>query len=70
MAIVENGFNLDPFDGALLVFCNKNRDRLKILQWDGDGFWLHFKRLEKGHFRWPTEGGEATAVDPILRTTV
>ena len=60
MTIVESGFSLDPFDGALFVFCNKNRDRLKILEWDGDGFWLHFKRLEKGHFRWPTAGDEAT----------
>jgi transposase len=60
MAIVESSFSLDPFDGALFVFCNKNRDRLKILVWDGDGFWLHFKRLEKGHFRWPTVGDEAT----------
>jgi len=33
---------------------------LKILEWDGDGFWLYFKRLEKGHFRWPTVGNEAT----------
>ena len=60
MAIVENGFSLDPFDGALFVFCNKNRDRLKILEWDTDGFWLYFKRLEKGHFRWPAEGETAT----------
>ena len=34
MAIVENSFSLDPFDGALFVFCNKNRDRLKILEWE------------------------------------
>jgi len=60
MAIVETGFHLDPFDGALFVFCNKNRDRLKILEWDGDGFGLYFKRLEKGHFRWPTVGETAT----------
>jgi transposase len=58
--IVESSFNLDPFDGALFVFCNRNRDRVKILEWDGDGFWLCFKRLEKGHFKWPTLEDEAT----------
>jgi transposase len=59
-AIVEGSFKLDPFGGALFVFCNRKRDRLKILEFDGDGFWLHFKRLEKGHFRWPVPGEEAT----------
>jgi transposase len=59
-AIVEGSFNLNPFDGALFVFCNRSRDRIKILEWDGDGFWLHFKRLKKGRFRWPTVGEEAT----------
>jgi len=59
-AIVENNFRLDPFDGALFVFCNRSRDRIKIIEWDGDGFWLYFKRLEKGHFRWPEPGEEAT----------
>ena len=59
-SIVEGSFNLDLFGGALFVFCNKARDRIKILEWDGDGFWLHFKRLEKGHFRWPAAGEEAT----------
>jgi len=59
-AIVEGSFKLDPFSGALFVFCNRNRDRLKILEWDGDGFWLYFKRLEKGHFKWPAEGDATT----------
>lgn len=59
-AIVEGSFKLDPFDEALFVFCNRNRDRLKILEWDADGFWLYFKRLEKGHFRWPKEDETAT----------
>jgi len=59
-AVVEGSFKLDPFGDTVFVFCNRNRDRLKILEWDGDGFWLHFKRLEKGRFRWPAEGSEAT----------
>ena len=59
-AIVEGSFHLDPFDEAIFVFCNKNRNRIKILEWDGDGFWLYFKRLEKGRFRWPAEGEAAT----------
>lgn len=58
--LVTSSFHLDPFDSAIFVFCNRNRDRLKILEWDGDGFWLYFKRLEKGRFRWPAEGAEPT----------
>ena len=58
--IVEGTFKLDPFDGALFVFCNRSRDRVKILEWGYDGFWLYFKRLEKGHFKWPTPGEDAT----------
>jgi transposase len=60
MSIVAGSFSLDPFDGALFVFCNKNRDRCKILEWGGDGFWLYFKRLEKGRFKWPAPGDDAT----------
>jgi transposase len=59
-AIIQGSFELDPFCGALFVFCNKARDRIKILEWDGDGFWLYFKRLEKGHFKWASEGEKTT----------
>ena len=58
--IVAAEFELDPFTESVFVFCNRRRDRLKILEWDGDGFWLYFKRLEKGRFRWPAEGEEKT----------
>lgn len=54
-SLVEGSFALDPFAAALFVFCNRSRDRVKILEWDCDGFWLYFKRLEKGRFRWPDE---------------
>lgn len=51
--LVKEGFQLDPFSPCLFVFCNRNRDKLKILQWDHNGFWLHYRRLEKGRFQWP-----------------
>ena len=61
-AVVEHSFELDLFGGAWFVFCNKARDRLKILEWDGDGFWLHMKRLEQGRFKWP----KATEKDQVM----
>ena len=52
-AIVQETFALDLFSASLFVFCNKNRDKIKILQWEDCGFWLYYRRLEKGHFQWP-----------------
>jgi transposase len=53
VAIVKNDFKLDPFSESVFVFCNRNRNKIKILEWDTDGFWLYLKRLERGRFRWP-----------------
>lgn len=50
----------DPFTGAVFVFRNKQRKALKLLVYDGQGFWLCHKRLSQKRFRWwPTEGGTA-----------
>jgi transposase len=56
-AAVQNRFKLTPTTNAIFVFCNACRDKLKILEWDGDGFWLHYKRLERGRFPWPDQSG-------------
>ncbi len=58
--IVQNTFELDPFVTAYFVFCNRQKNRLKILTWEENGFWLHFKRLEQGRFTWPEIGSEDT----------
>jgi transposase len=42
----------------MFVFCNRSRDIIKILEWDGDGFWLHMKKIEQGRFSWPNTAGE------------
>lgn len=49
--LVTESFNLDPFSRNLFVFCNRKRDKIKILEWDTNGFWLYYKRLEKGTFK-------------------
>ncbi len=51
--IVSTALKADPLSGDVYVFFNKRRDRLKFLVWDGDGFWIYYKRLEKGTFQIP-----------------
>ena len=53
VAIVEQEMQISPFNEALFVFCNKGRDKLKVVYWDQTGFCLWYKRLEKERFKWP-----------------
>ena len=57
--IVEREMALSPLSGALFVFCNKKRDKLKLLYWDRTGFALWYKRLEQEKFPWPRRMDEA-----------
>lgn len=55
MAICKQNLRLDPFSGGLFVFRNKSLTTLKILVYDGQGFWLCTKRLSAGRFKgWPS----------------
>ena len=57
--IVEQEMGLSPFADALFVFCNKSRDKLKLVYWDKTGFCLFYKRLERDKFKWPRRHHEA-----------
>nr|WP_302182830.1 IS66 family insertion sequence element accessory protein TnpB [Burkholderia multivorans] len=56
--LVEQSMRLNPMDSSLYIFGNRRRDRVKILCWDGSGFWLMTKRLETSHFIWPDNKAE------------
>lgn len=51
-AYVRNQLLLDPLSGAIFVFYNRSRTTIKILTFDGQGFWLHTKRLSQGTFKY------------------
>ena len=63
MARVHSVLEMDPFCGHLFVFCNRRRDRVKILFWDRSGFCIWYKRLEKGTFRFPEASAKSVEVE-------
>jgi transposase len=69
-ALVRESLRLEPLSGHLFLFRNRRADRLKILVWDCSGFWVLYKRLERGTFAWPLGEGagpmEMKAADLML----
>jgi len=53
MILVQDVLQADPFSNHLFVFCNRLRDKIKILYWHNNGFWLFYRRLEQQRFWWP-----------------
>ena len=60
--IVAEELAMDPLDGSLFLFCNKQRRILKVIYWDPNGFCLWLKKLEKDKFPWPAKLAEATEI--------
>jgi transposase len=61
--LVRDRLALEPLSGHVFLFSNAQRNRLKLLFWDGSGLWVCAKRLEKGRFGWPAaESGQSKVV--------
>ena len=61
-SLVHDRLELEPLSGHVFLFSNAQRNRMKLIYWDGSGLWLCAKRLEKGRFRWPTAEEGATKI--------
>jgi transposase len=64
--VCKQSLRQDPFAGAVFVFCNRRRNAIKVLVYDGQGFWLCHKRLSEGRFRWWPSASEPDRKAKVL----
>ena len=60
--IIKNQMFLNALNGAVFIFMNRRRTQVKLLLWEGDGFSIYYKRLEKGTFELPATNSQLTAI--------
>ena len=61
--VCRDVLSTDPFSGRVFVFRNRRQTAVRLLCYDGQGFWLAHKRLSRGHFRWwPTSATASTVL--------
>lgn len=60
--IVRSEFKMNPLSGDVFIFLSRTRTRIKLLHWQGDGFAIYFKRLEKGTFEMPVDFGSSSTL--------
>lgn len=53
--LVRGNFKGDPRSGSLYVFFSADMGRAKLLYWEASGYWLYYKRLERGKFKLPVK---------------
>jgi transposase len=56
--ICRRTLQMDPYSGCVFVFRNRRGTSIKVLMYDGQGYWLCQKRLSRGRFQWWPKGGE------------
>ena len=56
--LIQDSFELDPYDASIFLFAGWKKDRYKCLYFDGDGFAMLYKRLDNGKLQWPRDEKE------------
>ncbi len=66
--LIRNELGQNPLTGDVFIFLSKRRTHVKLLQWDGDGFAIYFKRLEHGAYELPADAAASTGARCVTAT--
>ena len=66
-ALAQNVLRQKPASGAVFAFRGRRGDRIKLLYWDGQGFCLYYKVLERGRFPWPNAQDGSMRLDAVAK---